>query len=220
MGLMAELRSCDYCGTVFTPRREHARFCSARCRAAWNREQPGTRQVAGSALEGSALEWSVAAMTDTGRRLLKLRTADPRAFAMLAEMVWRVTIVDATLVRHHPEEYDGTLAAQDPAERQLVVGTMAGLRFVRNQMHDDIDLAHFTGCGESGRGHDVLLTAAWTWTAVPEPDLESLSPRGQEWELDRYRAYHDYLAGHQVGEIFGRATAFLRLAAARSSSAA
>jgi len=55
---------------------------------------------------------------------------------------------------------------------------------------------------------------------VPEPDLESLSPRGQEWELERYRAYHEYLAGHQVGQVFGRATAFLRLAAARSSSAA
>lgn len=216
MGLMADLRSCDYCGTVFTPRREHARFCSARCRAAWNREQqPGTHQAA-----GSALEWSVAAMADTGRRLLKLRTADPRAFAMLAEMVWRVTIVDATLVRHHPEVYDGALAAQDPAERQLVEGTMAGLRYVRNQMRDDIDLAQFAGPGEAGRVHDIRLTTAWTWKAVPEPDLESLSPRGQEWELDRYRAYHEYLAGHQVGQVFGRATAFLRLAAARSSSAA
>jgi hypothetical protein len=217
MGLMAELRSCDYCGTVFTPRREHARFCSARCRAAWNREQqPGTRQAA-----GSALEWSVAAMADTGRRLLKLQTSDPRAYSMLAEMVWRVTIVDATLVRHHPEEYDGVLAAQDPAQRQLIEGTMAGLRFVRNQLRDDIDLAQFADAGAGGgSGHDISLTTAWTWQAVPEPDLESLSPRGQEWELDRYRAYHEYLAGHQVGQVFGRATAFLRLAAARSSSAA
>jgi hypothetical protein len=137
---------------------------------------------------------------------------------MLAEMVWRVTIVDATLVRHHPEEYDDALAAQSPAERQLVEGTMAGLRFVRNQMRDDIDLAHLAGTGE--RGRDARLATAWTWNPVPEPDLASLSPRGQEWELDRYRAYHEYLAGHQVGKVFARATVFLRLAAARSSSAA
>jgi hypothetical protein len=32
--------------------------------------------------------------------------------------------------------------------------------------------------------------------------------------MTRYRAYQAHLAGHTIGEVFGRATAFLRLAAA------
>ena len=35
---MAETRTCEQCGRLFEPRREHARFCTARCRVAWNRE--------------------------------------------------------------------------------------------------------------------------------------------------------------------------------------
>jgi endogenous inhibitor of DNA gyrase (YacG/DUF329 family) len=35
-------RNCDYCGEPFAAQREHARFCSARCRVAWNR---GTSSV-------------------------------------------------------------------------------------------------------------------------------------------------------------------------------
>ena len=35
---MAETRQCERCGKAFEPKREHARFCSARCRVAWNRE--------------------------------------------------------------------------------------------------------------------------------------------------------------------------------------
>src|SRR5438874_753378 len=37
MALMADTKICEQCGTSFAPRREHARFCSARCRVAWNR---------------------------------------------------------------------------------------------------------------------------------------------------------------------------------------
>ena len=51
---------------------------------------------------------------------------------------------------------------------------------------------------------------------VPEPALASLSPRGQAWEMTRYRAYQAYLAGHAIGETFGRATEFLKLATANN----
>jgi hypothetical protein len=36
--------------------------------------------------------------------------------------------------------------------------------------------------------------------------------------MTRYRAYQAHLAGHTVGETFGRATAFLKLAGANASS--
>ncbi len=33
--MLADTRTCEQCGAVFVPRREHARFCCVRCRAAW-----------------------------------------------------------------------------------------------------------------------------------------------------------------------------------------
>jgi hypothetical protein len=53
---------------------------------------------------------------------------------------------------------------------------------------------------------------------VPEPALASLPPRGQAWEMTRYRAYQAHLAGHTIGEIFGRAAELLKLAAANAPS--
>jgi hypothetical protein len=47
---------------------------------------------------------------------------------------------------------------------------------------------------------------------VPAP----LAPRGQSWELARYRAYQAHLAGHTLGETFTCAAAFLNLAAANA----
>ncbi len=38
--------------------------------------------------------------------------------------------------------------------------------------------------------------------------MATLPPRGQEWELSRYEAYQDLLAGHSVGETFGRTSDF------------
>ena len=126
---MADIRSCEQCGTAFVPRREHARFCSAPCRAAWNREHMGDLKAG-----ASALVWAITAMGDTTGRLPRVRAADgPRAFAVIGEAVWWVTIVDATLVRHHPDIYDNVMASQAPAQRRLVEGTLTGLRFVRNQ---------------------------------------------------------------------------------------
>ena len=210
--MAADIRDCEQCGTSFVPRREHARFCSARCRALWNREHMGDLKAG-----GSALVWSVTAMSDTTRRLPRVRAWDrPRAFAVIGEAVWWVTIVDATLVRHHPDVYDAVMARQPPAERRLIEGTLTGLRFVRNRIGDEADLGEFIEPGEAGQGAGERRITGWTWKPVPEPALASLPPRGQAWEMTRYRGYQAHLAGHTIGETFGRVTAFLKLAAANA----
>lgn len=194
------------------PRREHARFCSARCRAAWNREHTGDLTTG-----ASALAWSITALSDTIERLTRMRAWDrPRAFAVIGEAVWWVTIVDATLVRHHPDAYDTVMTGQAPAQRQLVEATLAGLRFVRNRIGDEADLAEFIEPGDAGPGAGQRRITGWIWKPLPEPALGSLSPRGQAWEMTRYRAYQAQLAGHTIGESFGRAAEFLKLAAANT----
>jgi hypothetical protein len=106
--VVAESRSCEQCGAVFVPQREHARFCSGDCRAAWNREHMGD-----PAVEASALAWSLTAMSEAAERLPGVQPWDrPRAFAAIGEAVWWITMVDATLVRHHPGVYDAVMAAQ------------------------------------------------------------------------------------------------------------
>ena len=210
---MIDTRSCEECGAVFAPRREHARFCSARCRVAWNRENASDR-TAGM----SALDWSITAMGDATRRLPRARAWDqPRAFAVITEAVWWVTIVDATLVRYHPASYDGVLAGQPPAERELTEETLAGLRFVRNWMGHHLDPADFIQPQESrSRGGAGRITA-WTWKSIPEPVLACLPPRGQAWEQTRYWAYEARLAGRTIGEPFELAAAFLKTAAATAA---
>ena len=201
----------------------------------WNRDK-----LSDPAAEASALQWSVTAMCDAVERLPRVRPWDTeRAFAVISEMVWWVTIVDATLVRYHPETYDALMGDQGPAGRQVLEGTLAGLRFVRNRMrslgHDDFirprtertEPAERTESAErtepagpagprtepAGPGQGVGPITAWTWKPVPQPVLAALLPRGQEWEKTRYRAYQRYLASRTVGDTFGRATAFLRLTA-------
>ena len=111
--MVGDIRNCEQCGTSFVPRREHARFCSARCRVAWNREHMGDL-----AAEASALQWSITAMSEITQRLPQMRVWDrARALAVIGEAVWWVTIVDATLFRHHPQAYDGVLAGQAPAQQ-------------------------------------------------------------------------------------------------------
>jgi hypothetical protein len=96
-------------------------------------------------------------MRDTTARLAQVRAVGrARAFAVIGEAVWWVTIVDATLVRHHPD-------------------------------------------------------------AQPAPG--PLTPRGQAWEMTRYRAYLARLAGRAIGEAFGCTAAFLTTAAAQVPTA-
>jgi hypothetical protein len=205
---MADVRDCDQCGTRFTPRREHARFCSARCRVAWNRADR-----AHPAADESALAWAIAAMAEAVARLPRVAGLDrPRAFAVISEAVWWVTIVDANLVRYHPDVYDDELAGRSAGERALIEETLGGLRFVRNQVGNDIDRAHFiepgTAAADSGRAQD------WLWTRLPEPTCESRSPRGLAWEMERYRAYESRLAGRAVVKTFSSAASFLKVVAA------
>ena len=166
----------------------------------------------------SALAWSITGMRDATGRLVRVRAWDrPRAFAVISEAVWWVTIVDGTLLRYDPDAYDSALGGHAPAERRRIEGTFAGLRFVRNQMGRDVDHVDFIHpeVGRSGHGDGRITT--WTWKSVPEPALASLPPRGQAWEMTRYRAYEAQLEGHTVGEIFGRAAAFLELVAAKAT---
>jgi hypothetical protein len=214
MTVVADIRDCEQCGASFAPRREHARFCCVGCRAAWNREHMGD-----PAADQSALLWSLTAMEDTSERLCRVRAWDrARALAVIGEAVWWITIVDATLVRHHPQAYDAAMAGQAPAERELVEETLAGLRFVRNQIGGQADLAEFIEPGEPGLGAGGGHITGWAWKPVPEPARESLSPRGQAWEMTRYRAYQAQLAGHTIGETFSRTAGFLKLAAANAHS--
>jgi hypothetical protein len=205
---MIDVRACEQCGARFTPRREHARFCSTRCRVAWNRADRTQRTA-----DESALVWAVAAMSDAVARLPRVAGLDrPRAFAVVSEAVWWVTIVDANLVRYHSDVYDRELAGRPEPERQLIEGTLAGLRFVRNRVGNDIDQSHFIQAGavaaDSWRGED------WIWSSLPEPSRESLSPRGLTWEMDRYQAYESRLAGRAVVATFSCAGAFLQVVAA------
>jgi hypothetical protein len=207
---MADERVCEQCGTGFEPRREHARFCSVPCRVEWNRDHMG-HPAAGA----SALQWSITAMSETAERLPRVGVWDrSRAFAALGEAVWWITIVDATLVRHHPAAYDGVMASQAAAERRLIEGTLAGLRFVRNRMGSEADLADFIEPRVPGPGAGKARVTGWTWMQVPVPALRPLPPRARAWEMTRYRGYQSQLAGGTTGETFGRAVAFLTLAAA------
>jgi hypothetical protein len=211
---MTDIRNCEQCGMVFAPRREHARFCSARCRVAWNR-----RHASGNPADTGALDWAVVAMRDTTSRLLRSGGSDRAdGFAVISEAVWWVTMVDATLVRYRPDIYGGLLAGQDPVRRRMTEDMFGGLRFVRNRMGYDADHADFVQPLDPGPGAAAPPLAAWTWRPISAPELPSLTERGREWELTRYRAYQAELAGHPVGETFTLATAFLRLVAEGSLS--
>jgi hypothetical protein len=198
---MGSIRNCEQCGASFAPRREHARFCSARCRVAWNREHAGDPSAG-----ENALDWSLSAMSEATARFGQITTWDlTRVVAALSEAVWWVTLVDATLVRYHPGIYDTVLDGRAEAKRQMIGDTLAGLRFVRNEMGRHRDLADFV---QGGQGTD------WTWRPMPEPACDSLSPHGQEWELTRYQAYQARLAGHEVTQAFTLADGFLTQTAA------
>jgi hypothetical protein len=197
---------------VFVPRREHARFCTVPCRVAWNREHMGD-----PAAEASALQWSVTAMSETTQRLLQMRAWDrARALAVIGEAVWWITIVDATLVRHHPGAYDHVADGQAAAERGRTEGTLAGLRFVRNRIGRKVSLAKFVEPGAPDPDIGARITG-WTWRPAGEPALTWLPPRAQAWEMTRYQAYQTQLAAHTIGETFGRSAAFLTLTAANAA---
>jgi hypothetical protein len=213
---MVDSRECEQCGAPFLPRREHARFCCVRCRAAWNGEHVGD-PVAGA----NALLWSITAMSEATARFPQAGIWDrARAYAAVGEAVWWVTLVDATMVRHHAEVYDAALAGQSSAQRQLIEATLAGLRFVRNKAGGEAGLAEFIQAAAPGRSTGNGRITGWRWKPVPLPVLAALPPRAQAWEMTRYQAYQAHLAGHTIGETFQRARTFLTLTATCADSLA
>jgi hypothetical protein len=75
------------------------------------------------------------------------------------------------------------------------------------------DHADFIQPEPDANGARDLPIPAWTWKSLPKPALDSLPPRGRKWEMERYAAYQEWLAGHTMGEIFDRAASFLAEAA-------
>ena len=206
---MLEVRECAVCGNEFIPQREHARFCSTRCRMTWNHEHAGV-----AAAPAAAIDWSVAAMTEAAARLSSSGAWDLLHLAgVLSDAVWWVTLVDATLVRYHPRNYEGALAGRS-ARRRETEQTLEGLRYVRNQIGKAADPASLIEAAPSGDP-----AAAWAWRPLPQPDLGGLRPRARKWELSRYRAYQERLAGHDITETFTWCAEFLTLAASLAGDA-
>jgi hypothetical protein len=220
---MVDTRNCEQCGIVFEPRREHARFCSARCRVAWNRDSSAAGGSGGSSplvdtyrrVETSALDWSIIAMREATDRLRRVSAGSgSQAYAVISEAVWWVTIVDGTLMRYRPDACDRALAGVPTAERRRIEGTFSGLRFVRNWMGYHADHADFIQPQRPRLGSETGRITAWTWKSLPEPTLAWLPPRSRSWEMTRYRAYQAEVAGRTVGDVFAAAAGFLRLATA------
>jgi hypothetical protein len=166
---------------------------------AWNREHAGV-----AAAPAVAIDWSVIAMTEAAGRLAVAGAWDlHRVAAAVAETVWWITLVDATLVRYHLRDYEKALADKD-VRRRKTEGTLEGLRYVRNQLGKSVDPAEFVRPADGG---------GWVWRPLPEPALEALAPRARQWELSRYHAYQERLAERDIARTFARCTDFLAQAA-------
>jgi hypothetical protein len=230
-GPVTEVRECAQCGAAFTPRREHARFCTARCRMAWNREHDGV-----AAAPVAAIDWSVIAMAEAADRFAWATEWDlAHAAAAVSEIVWWITLVDATLVRYQPGGYEHTLAALGPGRRRKTEETLAGMRYVRNQLGCSVDPAclirSFRRAGDgaapgSGKepgtsgdrtgGKHAGGARAWRWNPMPEPALAQVPEETLRWEMSRYHAYQARLAERDVARSFARCAGFLERAAAAS----
>jgi hypothetical protein len=204
-------RGCGQCGKAFAPRREHARFCSPECRVNWNHDH-----LTDAVAEERALEWSLTGMQDVVEQLAMGRPADQAAAGAVAEAVWWVTIIDARLIRQYMDIYDAVLAERPAAQHPMIEGTLAGLRFVRNQMGADLQQAGFIE--PPAEADTETVTAAWRWAHLPEPDLSEQPAHMQPWELTRFQAYEQWLAGTAVGRVFDRAAGFLNLAAGQAAA--
>jgi hypothetical protein len=176
---------------------------------AWNREHAGV-----AAAPAVAIDWSVTAMTEAAARLAVAGGWErARLAAAVGEATWWVTLVDATLVRYHPRDYERALADM-AARRRKTEETLEGLRYVRNQLGRSADPAGFV-CPAAGRDAGG---AAWAWCPLPEPDLDGLGASARQWELGRYRSYQARLAGRGIARTFARCADFLAEAASLTSA--
>ena len=196
------------CGGLFAPQREHARFCSPKCRIEWGRAN------AGSAPGDDALDWSVTAMREATDQVLRAEGWDrAHAFVAISEAVWWATMVDATLVRYYPGAYQAVLAERARPERVRIEDTFGGLRYVRNNLGYETDYDDVIDSRPAGSGPAKGRIAAWTWRPLPEPDVACLAPRAKEWELTRFSSYQAQLARSPIGDTFRLAAEFLQEAA-------
>jgi hypothetical protein len=202
---MADKRACEQCSALFVPRREHARFCSRNCRVSWYRDQFGDVTVG-----PSALEWSVAAVGESIDRLARWGVWEHAdAFEAISDAVWRVTMLDAALVRHRPRAYDNALGVLEGDERASIEQTLAGLRLVRNGIGEPTDLARFVATAPIEHGPTTGRITGWRWKSVPAPSRDSRSQASRAWEQTRHQAYENRLAGTAVGDTFTRCEHFL-----------
>lgn len=203
---MEDSRRCRQCGALLAARLDRALFCSADCRAFWNRERMG---------EAGALTWSVAAMSEVTGRLTLMRAGDlTQALAVLGEAVWWITMVDDTLVRHHLSIYEKVLAASGAAERFRTGQTLAGLAFVRDKIGADADPSEVVDTRASRATGGRVTTLRWRRiqarpAAGPSRDRSDAG----------YRAYEGQLAGRTIGDTIGLAVTFLTLTGASAASA-
>ena len=182
---------------------------------AWNRDH-----LTDAVAEERALEWSLAGMHDVIEWLAGHQPADEAtAFEAVGEAVWWVTIIDARLIRQYMDLYDAVLAAHPQVQHPVIEGTLTGLRYVRNQLGEDHRPGRFIEPPAPGAPAETV-TAAWRWVQLPEPGLTELLVHGQPWELTRYQAYEQWLAGNSVGQVFQRAGDFLNLATSRATASA
>lgn len=177
---------------------------------AWNTERGGT-----AAAPLAAIDWSVTAMTEAAERFAFAGTWDlPRAAAAVNETVWWITLVDATLVRYHRQDYEDTLASGVRPARRKTVETLAGLRYVRNRLGESAGAAEFIRFALDADG-----AAAWIWKPLPQPALDGMAASSRDWEISRYRSYQARLANRDVGLILTRCAAFLERAATTAAAA-
>ena len=175
---------------------------------AWNDEHAGV-----AAAPAAAIDWSVAAMTEAAARLSSSGSWDlVHLCEAVSDAIWWVTLIDATLVRYHPRNYEGALAGRN-ARRRETEKTLEGLRYVRNQLGGSADPASFI---QPASGD---LAGRWAWRSLPEPDLAHLGSRARRWELGRYRAYQERLAGQDITGTFTWCAEFLTLAASLAEDA-
>jgi hypothetical protein len=180
---------------------------------AWNCEHGGV-----AAAPAAAIDWSAVAMAEAADRFTWAAEWNlSQAGAAVSEIVWWITLVDATLVRYRPREYENALAGLSPGRRRKTEETLTGLRYVRNQLGCSIDpgiLIRPFRRGGGGSGEVTGRASAWTWNSLPEPDLADQPEIARDWEMSRYRAYQARVADHDVARVFTRCTEFLEQAAA------
>jgi hypothetical protein len=153
----------------------------------------------------TALEWSVMAMNDATDRVNKIAASDlPRAFAVIGEAVWWITIVNDTLRHSHRTAYDqaSALTSPDPAD------TTNGLRSVRNRIGHKVDLVDFIHPVAAREWSADGRITAWAWKPVPPPEQGDRTDRQHRRDLELHRAYESALAGQNIWQPFMLATGF------------